>query len=104
MLLVLTSFPDAEAAASVVRSLVEERLIACGTILPSARSIYAWKGGIEDNTEALVILKTEEALYARLEKRLARLHPYEVPEIIAWEPGAVSRPYAAWIADAVSSP
>ena len=99
MLLVLTSFPDAEAAAAVVRTLVEEKLIACGTILPAARSIYAWQGKIEDNAEASVILKTEAALYAKLEKRLTRLHPYDVPEIIAWEPGAVSKPYAAWVAE-----
>ena len=99
MLLVLTSFPDAESAAAVVRTLVEEKLIACGTILPVARSIYAWQEKIEDTAEAAVILKTAEALYAKLEKRLSKLHPYDVPEIIAWEPGAVSRPYAAWIAE-----
>ncbi len=98
MLLVLTSFPDAEAAATVVRTLVEEKLMACGTILPAARSIYAWQGRIEDNAEVVVILKTAPRLYAKLEKRLAKLHPYEVSEIIAWEPGAVSAPYAAWIA------
>lgn len=102
MLLVLTSFPDAEVAANSVRTLVEEKLAACGTILPGARSIYAWQGNIEDATEAVVMLKTESSLYAKLEKRLAKLHPYEVPEIVAWEPGAVHRPYAAWVAAALS--
>jgi periplasmic divalent cation tolerance protein len=98
MLLVLTSFPDADTAAAVVRTLVEEKLAACGTIIPGARSIYAWEGKIEDTSEAAVFLKTESALYAKLEKRLAQLHPHEVPEIIAWEPGAASRAYAAWVA------
>ena len=101
MLLVLTSFPDTDAAASAARALVEEKLAACGTVLPGARSIYAWEGKTEDSPEVLLLLKTESTLYAKLEKRLAKLHPYEVPEIIAWEPGAVHRPYAAWVADAI---
>ena len=98
MLLVLASFPDEDAAATAARTLVGEKLAACGTVLPGARSIYRWEGKVEDNPEALLLLKTESACYAKLEKRLAKLHPYEVPEIIAWEPGAVHRPYAAWVA------
>ena len=101
MLLVLTSFPDADKAASAARTLVEEKLAACGTIVPGVRSIYSWKGAVTDEPEALLLLKTEAPLYARLEKRLAKLHPYDVPEIIAWEPGAVHRPYAAWVAGTV---
>lgn len=103
MLLVLTSFPDADKAASAARILVEEKLAACGTIVPGARSIYAWEGSVADQTEVLLLLKTEAPLYARLEKRLAKLHPYEIPEILAWEPGAVHRPYAGWIAGAVQT-
>lgn len=101
MLLVLTSFPDADKAASAARLLVEEKLAACGTIVPGARSIYAWEGSVADETEVLLLLKTEAPLYAKLEKRLVKLHPYEIPEILAWEPGAVHRPYAAWVAGAV---
>lgn len=103
MLLVLTSFPETETAAAVIRTLVEEKLAACGTVFPGARSIYSWQGKIEDNAEAVVLLKTESAVYAKLEKRLAKLHPYDVPEIVAWEPGAVHRPYAAWVAAALSA-
>lgn len=101
MLLVLTSFPDADKAASAARILVEEKLAACGTIVPGARSIYAWEGSVADETEVLLLLKTEAPVYAKLEKRLVKLHPYEIPEILAWEPGAVHRPYAAWVAGAV---
>ena len=90
-----------EAVAAAARALVEEKLAACGTIVPGARSIYAWEGKIEDVAEVMLLLKTEASLYAKLEKRLVKLHPYEVPEIIAWEPGAVHRPYAAWVAAAL---
>lgn len=103
MILVLSTFPDADTAASVVRVLVEEKLAACGSILPGMRSIYAWEGKIEDSAEVAVLIKTPAPLYARLEKRLAKLHPYEVPEIVAWEPGAVAKSYAAWVASAASA-
>ncbi len=103
MLLVLSTFPDAGQAAAAVRALVEEKLAACGTIMPGARSIYAWEGKLEDAAEVVVLLKTEPALYGKLERRLAKLHPYEVPEIIAWEPGAAAKPYAAWVAGCVAS-
>jgi periplasmic divalent cation tolerance protein len=101
MLVVMTSFPDADAAAAAARTLVEEKLAACGSILPGARSIYRWQGKTEDTAEVLLLLKTEASSYAKLEKRLAKIHPYEVPEIMAWEPGAVHRPYAAWVAAAL---
>jgi periplasmic divalent cation tolerance protein len=81
--------------------LVGEKLIACGTILPGARSIYEWEGKMEDATEVLVLFKTAGPAYAKLEKRLLKLHPYDMPEIVALEAGAASKTYAAWVAGTV---
>lgn len=103
VLLVITTFPDAEAAAGVIRTLVEEKLAACGNIIPGVRSLYVWEGKMEDASEVMVVLKTEGALYAKLEKRLLKLHPYETPEVLALEAGAVNRAYAEWIAAAVAA-
>ncbi len=97
MRLVLTTFGNAEDAAGVIRTLVEERLAACGTILPGTRSIYAWQGKIEDTEEACVILKTTAGNFPALQERLKTLHPYETPEIIALDPTAVSGDYARWV-------
>jgi len=102
MLLVLSSFPDADTAAQIVRTLVEEKIVACGTILPVGRSIYAWEGKIEDKAEVLVLFKTADPNYAKLEKRLHKIHPYEIPEIIACEAGAVAKNYAAWVEGATA--
>jgi len=35
-------------------------------------------------------------------ERLAALHPYEVPEIVAVNPSAVAGPYADWIRESLS--
>jgi periplasmic divalent cation tolerance protein len=102
VLLVLCTFPDADTAAEAVRALVGEKLVACGNLVPGVRSIYAWEGKVEDTAEVLVIFKTRPAAYARLEKRLLKLHPYETPEILAFEAGAVAKAYAAWVAAAVA--
>ena len=97
ILVVLTTFPDEAAAASSVRALVAESLVACGTIVPSARSIYRWKDQIEDAAEAVVIFKTTEQAYSAFESRLRELHPYETPEIIAFSPAAAGESYKRWV-------
>ncbi len=101
--LVLTTFANSEDAATAVRKLVEEKLAACGTIVPGARSIYLWKGGMEDTAEAVVFFKTTTEKLPALEVRLRELHPYETPEIIALEPTGVSTAYAAWVTGQVGS-
>lgn len=95
--LLLTTFADEAVAATVVRSLLDEHLIACGTLIPGARSMYRWKGAVEESSEVQVILKTSGEEASRCMARLAELHPYEVPEIIEVEPTSVSTPYADWI-------
>lgn len=95
--LVFSTFADSAQAAAVVRALVEERLTACGSILPGVRSIYRWEGAIEDAGEVMVILKTTVDQCSALQKRLLDLHPYETPEVIVLDPSAVSPAYADWL-------
>jgi periplasmic divalent cation tolerance protein len=102
VLLVFCTFPDADTAAAVTKTLVGEKLIACGTILLGARSIYEWEGKMEDASEVLVLFKTASPAYAKLERRLLKLHPYDMPEIVALEAGAASKGYSAWVASAVN--
>jgi len=102
MLIVLTSFGDAEVAARVVRTLVEERLIACGNLLPGARSIYRWKDAVEDQPEVLALLKTRKQDWTALMSRLHELHPYEVPECLAVRIAAGAPAYLAWLEDALA--
>jgi len=95
--IVLSTFPDEEAAAKAVRTLVSENLAACGTLLPGARSIYRWEGKIEDAREVVVIFKISAANEQRFAGRLLELHPYDVPEIVSWIPSHVHEAYAKWV-------
>ena len=81
-LLVLTTVGSAAAAQDLVRSLIEERLIACGTML-EGKSIYRWRGTVTEESEVVVLLKTRIERWDALRAAVAARHPYEVPELLA---------------------
>jgi periplasmic divalent cation tolerance protein len=99
ILFVVTTLPDESTAANIIRRLVENKSAACGTILPGARSIYRWKDAIEDSAEVVVIFKIPKNQSTAFESELRALHPYETPEIAAFEAGSVSRAYADWVVE-----
>ncbi len=97
-LVVFITTPTPEVAAQIARALVEERLAACGNVVPGLRSIYRWDGKIHDDAEALLVLKSTRDRFEALRERVLALHPYEVPEVIALPIEAGSAPYLEWIA------
>lgn len=97
-----STFPSAEKAAEVARTLVDERLAACVTLIPSVRSIYRWNDQLCDEAETLAVIKTTEDRVAPLTARLIALHPYELPEAVALRVTAGNAPYLAWIAEATT--
>lgn len=94
---VLTTLKTVSQARRLVRRLVGRRLIACGTIVPGARSLYRWKARVADEQEVLVLLKTTRRRWRALEAAIAAEHPYEVPELLALPVNAGSGPYLAWV-------
>lgn len=97
MLLVFSTFANADDATRVVRALVEERLIACGNLLPGARSIYRWQGEVADQPEVVVLMKTRKQDWTALLSRLHELHPYDTPECVAVRIAAGAPKYMAWL-------
>jgi len=96
MRVVLVTAP-ADAAEALATRLVEDRVAACVGILPGLRSVYRWKGAVERSDEVQLVAKTSDAALPRLFARIAELHPYDVPEIVALEPVQVHAPYASWV-------
>lgn len=94
---VLMTAPGVEPAEAVTRTLVEERLVACGNIIPGAVSVYRWKGEVHRDEEAVVILKTTRKLLPRVLERAAELHPYDVPELLAQEVAQGAPAYLEWV-------
>jgi len=98
MLVAFCTFPDADCAAAVTKELVARRLVACGNILPSVHSIYRWHDAVESSEEAFVIFKLDGNRYAEFEKKVRSMHPYEVPEIIAFPLTKGLPDYLEWVA------
>ena len=96
-MVVLTTVASDTEAVALVRALLERRLIACGTILPGARSLYRWEGRIADEQECVVLLKTRSARLEALQQAFAELHPYKVPELLALPVDAGLEKYLGWI-------
>lgn len=90
---------DASAARQIARQLVEERLAACVNILPAMRSVFRWQGMVQEEREALMIIKTIAPRYAELETWLLANHPYDVPEILALPVAGGSATYLDWMTE-----
>jgi periplasmic divalent cation tolerance protein len=97
ILAVLCTCASDDDARRLANTVVEERLAACVNILPGIRSIYRWKEQIESEQEVLLIIKTARHRFAALRDRLAALHPYDTPEIIALPVVAGFEKYLTWL-------
>ena len=95
--IVLTTAPNPEQAARLARTLVEEQLAACATLIPGVESIYRWKGQIESAAETMLLIKTGPDQLAALQVRLHELHSYETPEFLVLRVDSGSHPYLDWL-------
>lgn len=95
--IVMTTVASTEEATRLGRTLVEERLAACASLLPSVHSIYRWQGEIEMSDETLLLLKTTIEQLPALESRLHELHSYQTPEFLVLAVEAGSHSYLNWL-------
>lgn len=100
-LLVLSTCPDAATAQHIATRLVESKLAACVNILSGLRSVYLWQGRTHDESEVMLLIKTRQDAYERLEATLVALHPYELPEVLAVPILNGLSDYLAWINNTV---
>ncbi len=97
VMVALTTAPSVEVAERIGGALVDERLAACANVVPGVTSIFRWQGEVQRESEVLVILKTTAAAVDALGRRLAELHPYEVPELLAFPIERGHAPYLGWV-------
>jgi periplasmic divalent cation tolerance protein len=100
---VLTTIGSPDAARDLVRQLVDDRLIACGTVVPGATSIYRWQESVTMDNEVLIVLKTVRGRWEALVAAVERLHPYDTPELIALPVDAGLPRYVEWLTAQVAA-
>ena len=98
----LTTLGNEALGRQLVEKLVDERLIACGTILSGATSVYRWEGKVTAEDEVVVLLKTRKERWPALKAAVEAHHPYEVPELLAIPVVDGLQPYLDWVASEVS--
>lgn len=96
-LLVYCTCPDHEVAVQLANNLVDEALAACINIVPGLTSVYHWQGKRKTGSEELLMIKTSREQYPALQARIAALHPYELPEVIAVPIQAGLPAYLNWV-------
>jgi len=97
VVLCLTTCPDRASARSLARTLIEERLAACVSVLPGVTSHYTWQGSLEEADELQLFIKTTRTNLAALKARLPELHLHGVPELIVLDVVDGLPAYLAWI-------
>jgi periplasmic divalent cation tolerance protein len=94
---VVITADDADRLRALTRTLVEERLAACGQTVTGVRSIYRWAGEVHDDPEARVALHTRRSLVPAVVERTRALHTYEVPCVIALPLLGGNPDYLRWV-------
>jgi len=97
----LSTVGSAEDADRLARALVERRLAACVNVVPGVVSHYRWKSELQRDEERLLVIKTRAERIEALREALRELHPYELPELVAFEISDGSPEYLKWLDEGV---
>ena len=97
IIIVFTHVPNRACAEAIAHTLLTDNLAACVNISSPVRSIYRWQGQIEQAEEIALTIKTSGQVYAALATKLQKLHPYELPEIVAIHASEGLPAYLQWV-------
>lgn len=97
MKIILSTTPNREEAQKIARHLVENKLAACVNIVPQVLSVYEWEGEIQNDEEALMIVKTSSKKAEQAKEAILELHSYSLPEIVFLTPTGGSEDYQNWL-------
>lgn len=95
-IIVLVTIPK-DKASDFARALLSERVCACINIINDVKSLFWWQSKIEEAQEALLIIKTKDVLFGKLQVLIKANHPYEVPEIISFKIDQINPQYQQWL-------
>ena len=96
-IVVFATAPDDKSASLIAKEVVEKRVAACAQVLPEMTSYYWWEGKLESSTERMIIIKTTSDNLTELTTLIEKIHPYDVPEVVALEIRGGAEKYLRWV-------
>ncbi|CAH1637308.1 unnamed protein product [Spodoptera littoralis] len=93
--------PSVDVGKTIGHGLVKNKLAACVNVIPQVTSIYEWEGKINEDSEALLMIKTRTTQVDKLTEFVRTNHPYSVCEVISLPIKNGNPPYLKWIGDTV---
>ena len=94
---VTTTVANKETAMSIAKELVEKNLAACVQVIGQTESFYRWQGEVEQSSEWLCVAKTTADKFSQIESHIQKIHPYDLPEIIATPISSGNEAYLSWV-------
>ncbi len=101
--LVYVTAPGRDEALRIGQTLVEESLAACANVIDGMTSVFRWNGAVQQEREALLLLKTRSEFVDRAVRRVQELHPYEVPAILVLPVEFASPLFLNWVFEATTA-
>ena len=96
-ILIITTTDNEETAKNIAKKLVEDKLAACVQILENMKSFYFWKNQVVEDKEYLILIKSKDSLYKKIENKILEMHNYELPEIIVLPIEKGYKKYLDWL-------
>lgn len=101
--LIYITCADAAEARRIVHALLSEQLIACANIIPTITSVFRWDDGIQEDTESVLLVKTQSMLFPAIEALVLAQHSYSCPAILRLPISGGHGPFLQWIEDETAS-
>lgn len=102
VVVVVTTVGTEQQALDIAHSLVANRLAACVNILPAIRSVFRWKGKVNDDGEFMLIVKTIESRFSAVKKAMSELNAYELPEVLGFPATFADAAFSRWVKESSS--
>ncbi len=76
--------------------------IACANLYPEIKSIFEWQNELKVEKESILIFKTTEEKYNKLEELILKNHTYETPCVLKLPIVEGNKKFLNWIKETVN--
>lgn len=101
MYLVYCPFPNMNEAKCAAKELVESNACVCANILKSYSSMYKWQGKLAEESEFVLIAKTQDERVEALESKIKEMNSNSIPAIMRIKVDNVNKEYLQWCGTAL---